>query len=149
MENSTMASEAAAVHLEEIGQIAVTVVNLEEAKAFYGDVLGMRFLFDAGRMAFFQCGTVRLLIGASEPGKGKPSAGMDGTILYFRVADIQAVHSRVEDIESVSGQLKEKGVKFVQEPHLVARMKSHDFWLAFLKDPSGNIVALMEEKPRA
>jgi methylmalonyl-CoA/ethylmalonyl-CoA epimerase len=138
MENSTMTNAAAAVHLDEIGQIAVTVVNLEEAKAFYGDVLGMRFLFDAGRMAFFQCGTVRLLIGASEPGKGKPSAGMDGTILYFRVADIQAVHSA----------LMEKRVDFVQEPHLVARLKSHDMWLAFLKDPSGNIVALMEEKPR-
>lgn len=133
-----MANEPAAVHLEEIGQVAVTVTNLEEAKAFYGDLLGMRFLFDAGRMAFFQCGTVRLLVGASEPGKEKPAAGMDGTILYFRVREIEQVHAA----------LKEKGVEFAQPPHLVARMKSHDLWLAFLKDPSGNMLALMEEKPR-
>jgi methylmalonyl-CoA/ethylmalonyl-CoA epimerase len=133
-----MTSDAVAVHLEEIGQIAVTVVNLEEAKAFYGDVLGMKFLFDAGRMAFFQCGTVRLLIGASEPGAGKQAAGMDGTILYYRVADIQAAHAA----------LREKNVEFVQEPHLVARMKSHDLWLAFLKDPAGNALALMSEVPR-
>lgn len=132
-----MTSEA--VHLEEIGQIAVTVANLEEAKAFYRDVLGMRFLFDAGTMAFFQCGTVRLLIGASEPGAGgKPAAGMDGTILYFRVTDIQAVHAA----------LRGKGVAFVQGPHLVARMKSHDLWLAFLKDPAGNALGLMEERTR-
>jgi methylmalonyl-CoA/ethylmalonyl-CoA epimerase len=133
-----MTKDAEAVHLGEIGQIAVTVPNLEEAKAFYGDVLGMKFLFDAGRMAFFQCGTVRLLIGASEPGTEKPAAGMDGTILYYRVADIQAVHAA----------LREKNVEFVQEPHLVARMKSHDLWLAFLRDPAGNMLALMEERAR-
>jgi methylmalonyl-CoA/ethylmalonyl-CoA epimerase len=126
------------VHLEEIGQIALTVANLEEAKTFYRDVLGMKFLFDAGTMAFFQCGSVRLLIGAAEPGTEKPAAGMNRTILYFRV----------EDIESVSGQLKEKGVKFVQEPHLVARMKSHDLWLASFEDPSGNTLELMSEKTR-
>ncbi|MGB9030992.1 MAG: VOC family protein [Acidobacteriaceae bacterium] len=133
-----MASDVPAVHLEDIGQIAVTVANLEEARTFYRDVLGMKFLFDAGRMAFFQCGTVRLLIGASEPGAGKPAAGMDGTILYYRVTDIQAVHAA----------LREKNVEFAQEPHLVARMKSHDLWLAFLKDPAGNVLALMEERAR-
>ena len=133
-----MTSETAAVHLDEIGQIAVTVGNLEEAKLFYRDVLGMRFLFDAGTMAFFQCGSVRLLIGAAEPGAEKPAAGMNGTILYFRV----------QNIESVNGQLKEKGVKFVQEPHLVARMKSHDLWLASFEDPSGNVLELMSEKTR-
>jgi methylmalonyl-CoA/ethylmalonyl-CoA epimerase len=99
----------------------------------------MRHLFDAGTMTFFQCGTVRLLIGAAEPGTAKPAAGMDGTILYYRVADIERVHAA----------LKGRGVQFVQEPHLVARMKSHDLWLAFLKDPSGNAMALMEEKSRS
>jgi predicted enzyme related to lactoylglutathione lyase len=126
------------VHLEEIGQIALTVANLEESKTFYRDVLGMKFLFDAGTMAFFQCGSVRLLIGAAQPGAEKPAAGMNRTILYFRV----------RDIESVNGQLKEKGVKFVQEPHLVARMKSHDLWLASFEDPSGNPLELMSEKTR-
>jgi catechol 2,3-dioxygenase-like lactoylglutathione lyase family enzyme len=32
----------------EIGQIAITVSDVARAKAFYGDVLGLRFLFDAG-----------------------------------------------------------------------------------------------------
>jgi methylmalonyl-CoA/ethylmalonyl-CoA epimerase len=126
------------VHLEEIGQIALTVADLEEAKTFYRDVLGMKIMFEAGTMAFFQCGSVRLLIGAAEPGAEKPAAGMNGTILYFRV----------QNIESVNGQLKEKGVKFVQEPHLVARMKSHDLWLASFEDPSGNVLELMSEKTR-
>ena len=131
-------TDSAAVHLEEIGQIALTAGNLEEAKVFYRDVLGMRHLFDAGTMTFFQCGTVRLLIGAAPPEARKPAAGMEGTILYFRVKDIQAVHAA----------LQEKGAVFVQEPHLVARMKSHDLWLAFLQDPAGNALGLMEEVAR-
>jgi methylmalonyl-CoA/ethylmalonyl-CoA epimerase len=127
-----MTSDAAAIHLNEIGQIAVTVGNLEEARVFYRDVLGMKFLFDAGTMSFFQCGTVRLLIGQGEQVEG-------GTILYYRVADIEGTHAALEL----------KGVQFMEAPHLVARMKSHDLWLAFLKDPAGNSLALMEEKVRA
>jgi methylmalonyl-CoA/ethylmalonyl-CoA epimerase len=133
-----MKAKDGTVHLEEIGQIALTVANLEEAKTFYRDVLGMKFLFDAGTMGFFQCGSVRLLIGAAEAGAEKPPAGMSRTILYFRVQNIESVH----------GELKGRGVNFVQEPHLVARMKSHDLWLAFLADPSGNTLGLMCEKMR-
>ncbi len=129
-----MEVKAGAVHLDEIGQIALTVSNLEESKTFYRDVLGMKFLFDAGTMAFFQCGTVRLLIGTG----GQTSPG-GGTILCFRVKDIEQVHAT----------LTEEGVEFIQPPHLVARMKTHDLWLADLKDPSGNLLALMDEKPRS
>ena len=130
-----MEPAATAVHLDAIGQIALTVTNLDEARAFYRDTLGMQFLFDAGTMAFFQCGSIRLLIGT---GEGHAASG-SGTILYFRV----------QNIDSVAAALKEKGVRFEQEPHLVARMKSHDLWIAFLKDPAGNTLALMSEVPRA
>ncbi len=122
------------VHLEEIAQIALTVQNLDEAKTFYRDTLGMRFLFDAGTMAFFQCGPIRLMIGISD----KPSTP-SGTIVYFRVPDLQ----------SACSALKNKAVVFTQEPHLVARMKSHDLWLAFLNDPAGNTLGLMSEVIRA
>jgi methylmalonyl-CoA/ethylmalonyl-CoA epimerase len=121
------------VQLNEIGQIALTVGNLAEAKAFYQDVLGMRFLFDAGTMSFFQCGGVRLMIGTAEK-----QVDPGGTTLYFRVPEIRQAHAT----------LLVKGVAFVQEPHLVARMKSHDLWLAFFKDPSGNTLALMSEEAR-
>jgi methylmalonyl-CoA/ethylmalonyl-CoA epimerase len=128
MENSTQA-----VHLDQIAQIALTVTNLAEAKAFYQDVLGMQFLFETGSMAFFQCGSVRLLLGTSD----KPF-NPEGTVVYFRIAHI----------EPACAALKSQGVAFVQEPHLVARMKSHDLWLAFLKDPAGNPIGLMSEVAR-
>ena len=127
--------EAAAtgpVHLGEIGQIAVTVSDLGRSKDFYQNVLGMQFLFDAGPMAFFQCGKIRFAIGTS-----KKPVSPSGTILYFRVADIQSIHAA----------LAAKGVAFVQEPHQVARMAGHDLWLAFLRDPDGNPIGLMCELP--
>ena len=122
-----------AIHLSDIGQVALTVRDAARAKDFYQNTLGMRLLFEAGAMVFFQCGTVRLMIGASEKAEFN-----EGTILYFRVSDIHAAHA----------ELRNKGVFIVQEPHLVARMKSHDLWIAFLKDPDGNTLALMSEITR-
>jgi methylmalonyl-CoA/ethylmalonyl-CoA epimerase len=122
----------AAVHLDRIGQIAITVSDLARSKNFYLNTLGMKFLFDAGNMAFFQCGEIRLMIGTSD----QPSP-RGGTILYFKVPDIQAVHAR----------LVEHGVTFVSAPHPVAKMPDHDLWLAFLLDPDGTMIGLMSEVP--
>jgi catechol 2,3-dioxygenase-like lactoylglutathione lyase family enzyme len=47
-----------AVHLQEIGQVAITVEDLPRARDFYRDVLGMPLLFEAGTMAFFQSGCI-------------------------------------------------------------------------------------------
>jgi methylmalonyl-CoA/ethylmalonyl-CoA epimerase len=124
----------AEVHLDTIGQIALTVRDLAESREFYRDILGMRLLFGAGQMAFFQCEGIRLMIGLAET-----PVTPQGTILYFEVADILGT----------SATLKNKGVLFVQEPHLVAKMQDHDLWMAFFKDPSGNTLALMSELPRA
>jgi methylmalonyl-CoA/ethylmalonyl-CoA epimerase len=127
---AAMSESENSVQLNDIGQIALTVRDLGRAKDFYQNTLGMRFLFDAGTMAFFQCGAIRLMIGLSEE-----AVPIGGTILYFKVSDIQKVH----------GVLMEKGVVFVQPPHLVARMPDHELWIAFLKDPEGNTLGLMSE----
>ena len=118
------------VHLQDVAQIAFTVQDLAKAKIFYRDVLELKFLFEAGTMAFFQCGSVRLMVGEAE----KPSIS-EGTLVYFRVADLDAT----------AHLLQSRGTSFVQPPHLVARLKSHDLWLAFLKDPAGNTLGLLSE----
>ena len=118
------------VHIEEIGQVAITVDDLPRARDFYQDVLGMPLLFDAGTMAFFRCGSVRVMLGL--PQKPEPRGG---TILYFRVGDLTRIHAALEA----------KGVAFVQPPHLVAKMPDHELWMAFLKDPDANVLGLMSE----
>ena len=119
-----------AVHFDKIGQIAITVDDVARAKNFYKDTLGMKFLFDAGNLAFFQCGEVRLMISTSE--KPEPRGG---TILYFKV----------EDIQETFASLKEKNVEIMQAPHLIAKMPDHDLWMGFLKDPEGNTLGVMCE----
>jgi methylmalonyl-CoA/ethylmalonyl-CoA epimerase len=123
-----------AVHLDQIGQIAITVDDLARAREFYQNKLGMKFLFDAGTLCFFQCGEIRIMIATPE----KP-APRGGTILYYRVQDIQASYAA----------LQEQGVVFIQPPHLVARMPDHDLWMAFLADPDDNTIGLMCEITKA
>jgi methylmalonyl-CoA/ethylmalonyl-CoA epimerase len=132
MMSSKIDTVKSTVHFDKIGQIAITVRDLARARSFYQDVLGMKFLFDAGSMCFFQCGDIRVMIGTSD----KPEAS-GGTILYFKVQDIHEVHA----------QLKEQAVMFVHVPHLVAKMPDHNLWMAFLKDPDGNVLGLMSEIP--
>jgi methylmalonyl-CoA/ethylmalonyl-CoA epimerase len=122
------------VHFDKIGQIAITVRELARSKVFYQDTLGMKFLFEAGALCFFQCGEIRFMIGVSEQ-----PVSLGGTILYFKVEDIHRTHAL----------LMERGVVFHQAPHLVAKMPDHDLWIAFLKDPDENVIGMMSEIPRA
>ena len=117
------------VNFDKIGQIAIGVSDAARAKDFYQNVLGMKLLFDAGSLAFFQCGEVRLMISPSDAPPG------ERTILYFRVPDIQQAHAA----------LRARGVEFIQPPHMVARMPDHELWLAFLKDPEENTLGMMSE----
>jgi predicted enzyme related to lactoylglutathione lyase len=130
-----MATTAPAFGLSAIGQIHVTVHDVERAVAFYRDTLGMQFLFQAPpAMAFFNCGGVRLMLGVpSDPQFDHPAS-----TIYYKVANIEAAYET----------LKSRGAQFVSKPHLVARLPDHDLWLVELRDPEGNILALMCEKPR-
>ncbi|HEV2323938.1 MAG TPA: VOC family protein [Terracidiphilus sp.] len=130
--DSQMTSVQSPVQFDKIGQVAIGVHDPSQAKDFYQNVLGMKLLFEAGGMAFFQCGEVRLMIG---PTDAPPSSR---TILYFRVANILEAHAT----------LSERNVDFVQPPHLVAKMPDHELWIAFLKDPDGNTLGMMSEVPR-
>jgi methylmalonyl-CoA/ethylmalonyl-CoA epimerase len=75
------------VELSLVEHIAINVHDVDRAVKFYRDVLGLPFLFQVPNMAFVQCGEVRLMLGIpSEPEFDHPSS-----IIYFRVADIEAV----------------------------------------------------------
>jgi len=129
-----MTNDAGTFGLSQIGQISITVHDVNKAIEFYRDVLGMKFLFEVPKMAFFDCGGVRLMLGVPD----KPEFDHPGSILYYRVKDIRQAHEI----------LAERGVTFVSEPHLVAPMKDHDLWMAFFRDVDNNILAMMSEVPR-
>lgn len=117
-----------------IGQIAVPVRELERAVAFYRDALGLPLLFQVPKMAFFDCGGVRLMLSTPEGDEFDHPA----SIIYYRVSDIGGAY------EALMGS----GVRFESEPHRVAELGDHDLWLAFFRDPDENVLALMAEVPR-
>jgi len=121
--------------LNQIGQIFVNVKDLDRAIAFYRDILGMTFLFQAPpNMAFFDCGGIRLMLGIAD----RPDLDHPASIIYYKVADIERVYET----------FKARGVEFIVKPHLVAPMPTYDLWLADFKDSEGNFLALMSEVAR-
>ena len=120
--------------LSTIGQIAITVKNLDSAIEFYRDSLGMALQFKVPGMAFFDCDGVRLMLSLPE----SPEFDHPASIIYFKVDDIAAQHAAMTD----------KDVKFVAPPHLTADMGSYELWMAFFNDLDGNTLALMSEVPK-
>ena len=116
-----------------IRQIAITVSDVASALDFYRDVLGLEFLFSPGEnLAFVAAGDIRIMLSTPQ-GAGSPGAN---SILYFSVTDIDAVHAAVV----ARGAQDERG------PELAAKMPDHELWTAFVRDPDGNLVGLMEER---
>jgi methylmalonyl-CoA/ethylmalonyl-CoA epimerase len=125
-------SAPAAGGLGAIGQIALHVSDVERAERFYRETLGLPLLFRFGNLAFFDCAGLRLMLEGGHESTGK----REQFCVYFRVTGIEAAVAA----------LRLRQVYFEREPQLVARMPDHELWMAFMHDPDGNPLALMEEK---
>jgi DNA-binding CsgD family transcriptional regulator/catechol 2,3-dioxygenase-like lactoylglutathione lyase family enzyme len=119
-----------AMSLSEIGQISRSVSDIAEAERWWRDVLGLRHLYTFGKLAFFDCGGVRLFL---EEGA---AASQPQSVIYFRVGDIRTAHSR----------LLERGVEFESPPHLIHRhADGMEEWMAFFRDNEGRLLAIMSQ----
>jgi catechol 2,3-dioxygenase-like lactoylglutathione lyase family enzyme len=120
--------------LATIGQIHLSVSDVDAAVAFYRDVLGLPFLFRVPRqpMAFFDCDGVRLYIGEPETEEFR-TRGM----VYFAVPDVDDAYA----------ELSGRGVTFLDEPHVVHRDDHSEIRMAFFRDLDDNNLALMTVVP--
>lgn len=117
-----------------IGQIAIAVSDLDSAKRFYLDVLGLHLLFEAPPgLAFFDCGGVRLML-TTQQGDSK-----DHTT--------SAIYYKVDDIDHAKQAIQSAGAVFEREPQMAAKMPDHELWIGFLRDPDDNLVGIMAERP--
>jgi catechol 2,3-dioxygenase-like lactoylglutathione lyase family enzyme len=122
--------------LDKLHQVALTATNLDLAVEFYRDVLGLKFIarFDPPGLAFFSLsGGARLLL----------SATASQATLYFLV----------DDMAGAVNDLKKRGVSFLHPPAMIHRDDAGNFgrrgneeWMAFFKDPSGNLIGLVEKR---
>ncbi len=130
-----MAVTATVPGISRLGQVRVRAHDVERAATFYQNVLGLKFLFKAPPgLAFFDCGGVRIMIDKPE----KAEFDRASSILYFAVPDIHAAHA----------EMKQAGVRFEDDPHMIARMPDHDLWMTFFHDSEDNMMALMSEVKR-
>lgn len=110
--------------------------DLDATLAFWREVLGMSLhaRFDPPGIAFILAGDVRLLF----------TDGLSAGTVYLDISDLEEFHASA----------KAAGIPFTAPPALVHRDTEGLFgqageseWMAFLKDPAGNTIGLVERHP--
>lgn len=125
---------AAPFGVSRIGQIAITIHDIDRATAFYRDALGMKMLFAVPGMSFFDAAGIRIMLAMpSTPDQDHP-----GSQIYFTVDDIHAAYET----------LKGRGVSFIDRPHFIAPLAKADLWITSFHDLDKNTLSLMSEIPR-
>lgn len=121
--------------LSAVKQIAIAISDLTTSLKFYHQTLGIPLSFEvAPNMAFLQLGETRLML----------------TTLQGEIRDhhTSVIYYQTTNIEQYFHQLANKDVTIERTPQLAAKMPDHDLWIGFLRDPDGNLVGIMEEKPQ-
>ncbi|KUP03930.1 glyoxalase [Bacillus coahuilensis p1.1.43] len=117
--------------IQKVHQIGMNVKDIKRAVHFYQEKLGLSLLFQMDTMAFFECQGLRLMLTLPE----KEKYNGPSSVFYFQV----------EDIEEASRLYREKGIHFVDTPHLIAKMGNTETWMTFFHDSEENTHALMSE----
>jgi DNA-binding CsgD family transcriptional regulator/extradiol dioxygenase family protein len=117
-----------------IGQVSLSIRDVDRAHRFYADALGLPHIFTFGDLVFFDCGGTRLYLHRKDEPDWRP-----GSTLYFLVDDI---HAAVAD-------LTERGVRFTGAPHVIYTDEATgvEEWMTFFEDGEGNTLALMSRVP--
>lgn len=109
----------------------VAVTDLDRAKRFYGETLGLPAEGDMEGVAAFRTGETTLVVYQSDgvlPGSGNAVVWGGGG-----------------DVEAIASELREKGVKLEEYPELGMAFENgvhrqDDFRAIWFKDPDGNVL---------
>ena len=105
-----------------IGHIMLGVRDLETSLEFYTETLGIKLVFKMEEMAFLETSNVTLVLSKSLADASDNLVG--ATEVVFAVEDVTDAHR----------QLREHGVKFINEP----RQVTDKDWAANFVDPNGH-----------
>ncbi len=113
----------------------LAVRNLEDARRFYADTLGLRTSEEHGLMWLHLAGGRDTLV-YEQP----DSTPASYTVLNFEV----------EDIDAAVGALAERGVRFERYDGMTQDdagvMREGGPFIAWFKDPSGNVLSVLQER---
>ena len=128
MRRQGMNAQAATDSYIMLGQIARTTKCFDESHTWYRDVLGLPELYSFGNLAFYDLGGVRLMLTEEEGDLASES------ILYLRVPDIHTAKANLE----------ERGVTFINAPHLIHRHEDGtEEWMSAFEDNEQRPLQLM------
>ena len=121
---------ARAFELGPLQTVRVWVRDLDAARTFYGETLGLTQLFD-GPVLTFQAGAVVLVVERAEPddAEGQELVGRFLGV-SFKSPDVQAVHEG----------LAARGVSFLEPPE----RQPWGAVFAHFRDPDGNVFTVAE-----
>jgi len=109
----------------------VAVKDLDRAKAFYGETLGLGSGGDSDNVVSFRTGDTLLIVYKSDlAGTNKANA---------------VVWSAGQQLDAIAGELRGKGVRFEEYPEMGMEIRDGihiggDFKAVWFKDPDGNIL---------
>jgi catechol 2,3-dioxygenase-like lactoylglutathione lyase family enzyme len=113
--------------------------DLEASRAFYQGVLGLDILReDPGDRIVFRCADTQIAVTSSTTGTADTQ-----TQMAWKVPDI---HAALADLRARGVQIEEYSAPDPVTHDGVADM-GHS-WAAWFIDPSGNVLAVVEPKPR-
>lgn len=124
------------MQITHVHQVAQHASDLDRATIFYRDVLGLRHVatFDPPGLVFLAAGGTRILLERQAP----------PALLYLAV----------DDLDAAWAALGAAGVELADPPHRIFDDSGGMFgspaeeWMAFFRDSEGNLVGLVERRPR-
>lgn len=116
-------------------QVALTVSDIDAARIFYRDRIGLRLMFEANNMLFFDVGGTRLMI-AQDKARQRPA--QPSSIVYFHVDDFAAALVRLQDTQAT----------LVGAVETVQTTSAGTLRLQQFEDGDGNMLAIMGFVPR-
>ena len=123
------------LNLGRIGQIAMSVSDVEAAIDFYGTKLGLRQVMRPHEsMVFFDCAGLSLFIEKAR----SPDDIAKCSVLYFNCVDLALTMK----------ELTSRGLEIFSPPHRITEQPTYDLWMAFVKDPDGHLIGVQSQAPK-
>ena len=142
--------------IRKIGCLEIPVSNMERAVAFYENVLQLRKTYEHPVWTSFDVGGTSFALALSgtkgSPENAKVCKSCSLCVLRFSAGKMRpdkeaptassVIYLEVEDLDSVCGTLRKRGVKFLTEP----KEQAWGGRTAVMLDPDKNMLVLSEKQ---
>jgi len=110
-----------------VSRIILRVADLDRARSFWADTVGLPVKGSSGEFLFLDAGPVELILNLDTSGPGRSM-----TEIVFESEDVMAVYE----------SLRERGVEFLVEPRPVTSDGDRDLLATHFRDPDGHLASI-------